>query len=261
MDWLDSGEDNGRRVPSVRVVAALAVALAVVGAASAVALVKHAEPGASRVRVASAPLDPTITTTSVEVPTTVTVPVTVPPVTVPPVTVPKLLPATPKTTVATTPRPTTTAAAKPARHNDRPPCPGQPTGYNGYGCEATATSGGVTVVFGLYGQVLQAGRDHLQQWVNVTDSRDGWVQTVKIDHGDGNVYERTLNTACQGQRRTYEGNNYIYPSSGSFDVTATVTSATCTSEGQWADVQTVKVTIPVRVCPRIEAGATEVWCV
>jgi len=88
------------------------------------------------------------------------------------VTIPRVRP----TTTTVKPVTTTTTALPPPPDTGRPLCPGEPWGYNGYGCSVTRTEGRITTVWSAYGQVAQADRDGVQVELRVTDTEAGVCQ-------------------------------------------------------------------------------------
>ena len=241
----------------------LGVATVVIVGAASLAACSSSSQG-QRVAVAGPPS----TAATIEIPTTtitmpattvpsVTVTVTVP---VPRVTAPTVPRLRPTTTAA--PRPPTTAAPKPAVSNGRPPCPGSPSGYNGYGCVVTVASGRVTLEFEEYGQVLQTNRDRLQLWMRGTLAPGVAARSIRFDHGDGTATTHALGTACGGDStKTWDSDvQYVYPNVGSYQVTATLTTSRCDAGPQGEDPQTLTATIPVRACAHADATENDVIC-
>ena len=232
---------------------------AVVGAV----VISHRGPAAATTHLATAspPALTPATSTSLEDTTSVvlTTP-SAPVVTAAPPTValtaPKPVVTAPRVTTTLSP-PTTLGAAAP-----RPPCPGQPSGYGGYGCTVTKTDGRITATFEAYGQILQVNRDPVQQRVQVTDAQGGYLRTVRFDHGDGTSTPQAENYACGGSASSMGGSDFhTYGTTGLFQVTVEVTTSLCQAgTGPWIDDQTLTITIPVRVCQRIDVVNGDVRC-
>lgn len=187
-------------------------------------------------------------------------------------------PVVPTTTAVTIPRvrptttvqpvTTTTTAPPPPPDTGRPLCPGEPWGYNGYGCSVTRTEGRITTVWSAYGQVAQAVRDGVQVELRVTDAEGGVPRSWRIDYGDGTVSEDGGRYTCQRPLPPITDNEWhTYKAPGTYDVTVTVTTSRCaphdpnapTTETLYDD-QMTSVTVPVRVCTQVQASNTAVYC-
>lgn len=180
------------------------------------------------------------------------------------VTIPRVRP----TTTTVKPVTTTPTAPPPPPDTGRPLCPGEPWGYNGYGCSVTRTEGRITTVWSAYGQVAQANRDGVQVELRVTDAEEGLPRWWRIDYGDGTVSEDGGRYTCQRPRPPITDNEWhTYQAPGTYDITVTVTTSRCaphdpnapTTETLYDD-QTMSVTVPVRVCTQVQASNTAVYC-
>ena len=256
---IDLGADDGptrrRRWPYRRPWPVALVTAAVLGTAVAgVALVRHDEP-----LTVVATEEPATTSQELLVPSSSTtdVPTTLPVVTtVGTTTSTAARHASPSATVATTTTHVPEALPRPA-------CAGEKSGYGGYGCTVSATEGRLSVRFEEYGQILQVGRDHLQLFLTAEDSEGGAEVALRFSHGDGTVNDQSFPYRCGSDEPVRIGRSatYVYPTTGSYTVTAVVTTGLCDPDtGQMHDQQTVTVSIPVLVCHRIDVVDGDVRC-
>ena len=246
----DDGPTRRRRWP-VALVTAAVLGTAVAG----VALVRHDEPLSV---VASEEPGPTSQELLVPSSSTTEVPTTLPVVTTVSTTTSTVARRTsPSATVATTTTQVPEALPRPA-------CAGEKSGYGGYGCTVSATEGRLSVRFIEYGQILQVGRDHLQLHLTAEDSEGGAEVALRFSHGDGTVDDQSFPYRCGSNEPVsiWGGeSSYVYPTTGSYTVTAVVTTGLCDPDtGEMHDQQTVTVSIPVLVCNRIDVVDGDVRC-
>jgi hypothetical protein len=221
-------------------------AVVVLGAAAGVALVRQ---DGSVTVVATQDLLPTSTT--------VGLPTTLPAVTTVSTTTSTVAPYVPP------PARVTTTIARAPGGAPRPACVGEKSGYGGYGCTVSATEGRLSVRFEAYGQILQVGRDQVQLNVTAEDSQGGGEVSLRFSHGDGTEADRSVPYRCGSNEPVHilHGGSYVYPATGSYTVTAAITTGLCDQDtGQMRDPQTVTLSVPVLVCQRIDVVDDDVRC-
>jgi hypothetical protein len=164
------------------------------------------------------------TTTEITVPTTVTLPVTVPPVTLP-----RLRARTPAPTVPAAPAVPVTTVPPAPKPQGGARC-GTPSGYAGLGADRTATTGRITLTLTVYSCEVYDG-EILQNFVYV-DDKGSLLRSARIEYGDGSVDDKSpYPWQCQDPNRPHpyvvNGPPHNYAAPGAYEVTATVTTATC----------------------------------
>lgn len=163
-------------------------------------------------------------TTEVTVPTTVTLPVTVPEVTLP-----RLRARTPVPAAPVAPVPTVTTVPPAPKPQGGARC-GTPSGYAGLGADRAATAGRLTVTLTVYSCEVYDG-ESLQNFVSV-DDRNSLLRSVHLDYGDGSTHDAGIYPwRCEEPNRPNPyasgGSPHAYAAPGAYEVTATVTTASC----------------------------------
>jgi hypothetical protein len=209
-----------------RLLALGCVLLAVGGVAVAAVVADEDEDDVVVAAEAGAPttFELSTTTTDLTVPTTVALPVTVPEVTLP-----RLRTRTPVAAAPTAAVPTTTTVAPVPKAQAGSRC-GTPWGYAGLGAEGTATAGRLTVTLQVYSCELYDG-EQLQAFVN-TDDKGSQVRSTRVEYGDGTSYDAPYPTWYCTQPeppnpQVQSTGRHDYPTAGAYEVTATVTTASC----------------------------------
>jgi hypothetical protein len=242
-------------MPSGRIVALLGAASAaclVAGVAGAVDLRHSGDPVQVAVRSGGGVL-PGEDVGTAEPPVDLTVPsVTIPSV---PVTVPTLPVPLPSLRTPTAP-PSSTITTVRVPSASRPSCPGEPWGYGGFGCSVKRNEAGVSIELSEYGQVLQVGRDRTQLFLKV-DQGERAYKSVRFDHGNGE--SQSYEGGCPPQMPGGATHFFTYQATGDYSITAHITVGRC-NQSTWSDEQTVSVTIPVRVCTKVENINGDVRC-
>jgi len=127
----------------------------------------------------------------------------------------------------------------------------------------TKSDGRITATFEAYGQILQVNRDPVQLRLQVTDAQGGYLRTVRFDHGDGTSTTRDESRyACGGSSANMgDGELHTFSVRGVVQVSVELTTSLCQAgTGPWISHQTLTITIPVRVCQRIDVVNGDVRC-